>query len=303
MYPTTPLGSIWHPFAVAYTVPMIERISDINDPRLRIYSGLTDGQLARGEYLGPDLACGVMVAESQRVALRALDAGAVPVSLFVEQRWLEHDRAVIERIEQVAPDAPIFVATHEQFAELTGYQVTRGSLAAFARPPLASVEEVVADARRVAVIEDVTNYANMGSLFRSAAALGIDAVLVTPSCHDPFYRRCARVSMGAVFQVPWTRIGTHQEWAPTGVPLLKKLGFTCAAMALVDGAHGLDCPELTSAERVALVLGTEGEGLQQATIDACDLAVRIPMEHEVDSLNVAVAAAIAFWELRRTRGC
>lgn len=277
----------------------VVRMKDLSDGGLRLYSGMTDGQLKRGEGLGPGLGNGAFIAESLRVIERALDAGVRPISLFVEEHWFEHERPVIERVEADYPETTVYVASNGQFRELTGYEVTRGALAAFERPPLPSMDEVLEGARRVAILEDVANYANMGSLFRSAAALGIDAVLVSPSCHDPFYRRCARVSMGAVFQVPWTRIDAPREWAPSTVPILRDRGFTVMAMALRDGAVPLDACVGQTGGRVALVLGTEGDGLFESTIEACDRTVIIPMAHEVDSLNVAVAGAIAFWELRR----
>lgn len=184
--------------------------------------------------------------------------------------------------------------------------MTRGALAAFERQPLPSVAEVLAGAQCVAVLEDIRNYTNIGAIFRSAAALGIDAVLITPNCHDPLYRRASRVSMGTVFQVPWTRIaadgGSEDScWAQEGVPLLHSLGFKTAALALSDDALALDDPRLAACERLAMVLGTEGDGLSRATVAACDYVVRIPMDHEVDSLNVAAASAVAFWELRKSK--
>ncbi len=269
---------------------------------LRLYSGMTDGQLRRGERLGPDLHDGVFIGESRRVIERAMDAGIQPISIFVEEHWLEHELPVIERMESIDPGIPVYIADNGQFHELTGYEVTRGALAAFKRPPLPSVESIVAKARTVAVLEDVGNYANIGAIFRSAAALGVDAVLVTPSCHDPLYRRAARVSMGAVFQVPWTRIGAQREWVADGVPLLRELGFTTVAMALHDKSQDLDSPVLAACPKLAVVVGTEGDGLFQSTIDACDHCVTIPMAHDVDSLNVAAASAVAFWELCRRSG-
>ena len=271
---------------------------DVADKRLAPYSGMTDGQLKRGEGFRRDNPNGMFIGESQRVIERALDAGVRPLSLFVEETWRNHDAGIIDRISHEWPDAMVFIATTQQFREITGYQVTRGSLACFERPALLSFDQVLEGATRIAVLEDVTNYANVGAIFRSAAALGIDAVLVSPSCHDPFYRRAARVSMGAVFQVPWTRIGTEREWAAEGVAELRRRGFTTVAMALRDDSVSLDGPEIARAEKLALVLGTEGDGLFQSTIDACDLTVMIPMAHNVDSLNVAAASAIAFWEIR-----
>lgn len=178
--------------------------------------------------------------------------------------------------------------------EITGYQVTRGPLAVFMRPELPGLDELVRDAHRVAVLEDITNFTNIGAIFRSAAALGMDAVLITPGCHDPLYKRASRVSMGTVFQVPWGRVGSVEE--------LRARGFTAAALALEPNAITLDDPVLKRIDKLALVLGSEGYGLDRATIDACDMSVIIPMEHEVDSLNVAAASAVAFWELRYGKG-
>ena len=287
----------------------IIQLEDLSDRLLRPYSGMTDGQLRRGEGFRRDNPQGLFIGESGRVIERALDAGVRPVSILVEERWLEHDRAIIERIEHEWPDCWIFLASVSQFRELTGYEVVRGALACFERPAPLAVDDVIAGARRIAILEDVTNYANMGAIFRSAAALGMDGVLVTPACHDPYYRRCARVSMGAVFQVPWARIetadaaaesgrpsGSH-DWAPSLVPHLREAGFVTVAMALREDSIGLRDPRLAAAEKLAIVLGTEGDGLLDSTIEACDHTVLVPMAHQVDSLNVAAAAAIAFWEL------
>ena len=287
----------------------IIQLEDLSDRLLRPYSGMTDGQLRRGEGFRRDNPQGLFIGESGRVIERALDAGVRPVSVLVEERWLEHDRAIIERIEHEWPDCWVFLASVSQFRELTGYEVVRGALACFERPAPLAVDDVIAGARRIAILEDVTNYANMGAIFRSAAALGMDGVLVTPACHDPYYRRCARVSMGAVFQVPWARIetadaaaesgrpsGSH-DWAPSLVPHLREAGFVTVAMALREDSIGLRDPRLAAAEKLAIVLGTEGDGLLDSTIEACDHTVLVPMAHQVDSLNVAAAAAIAFWEL------
>lgn len=270
------------------------RLHSIDDERLRVYSSCTDAQLR--DF--PDVEHGLFIGESRKVIDRALDAGLVPYSLFVEERWLDQSEGLLQRMESINPDAPLFIVTHQQMQDVTGYEITRGPLAAFERPALASVEDLVRDARRVAVLEDITNYTNIGAAFRSAAALGIDAVLISPSCHDPFYRRAARVSMGTVFQVPWTRIGSVRDWAHEGVPLLKRLGFTTAALALSDDSIPLHDARLKACEKLALVLGTEGDGLSQNTIAQCDYTVKIPMDHGVDSLNVAAASAVAFWELR-----
>lgn len=287
----------------------IIQLEDLSDRLLRPYSGMTDGQLRRGEGFRRDNPQGLFIGESGRVIERALDAGVRPVSVLVEERWLEHDRAIIERIECEWPDCRIFLASVSQFRELTGYEIVRGALACFERPLPLAVDDVIADARRIAILEDVTNYANMGAIFRSAAALGMDGVLVTPACHDPYYRRCARVSMGAVFQVPWARIETadaiaesgrpsgSRDWAPALLPRLREAGFITVAMALRDDSIGLRDPRLAAADKLAIVLGTEGDGLLDSTIEACDHTVLVPMAHKVDSLNVSVAAGIAFWEL------
>lgn len=258
---------------------------------------MTDGQLKRGEGFRRDNPQGLFIGESARVIDRALDAGVRPVSMLVDDRWLSHDRDIIDRVAQAAPDAPIFHVTPDQFRSITGYEVVRGALACFERPQPRTVADVIAGARRVVVLEDITNYANMGAIFRSAAALGWDAVLVTPSCHDPYYRRCARVSMGAVFQVPWARVQGEGDWAPQLVPFLREGGFLTVALALRDNSLDLRDERLAGVPRLAIVLGTEGDGLRDSTISACDCTVRIPMRHNVDSLNVAACAAITLWEL------
>lgn len=274
-------------------MPII-RLDDVHDARLAPYSGMTDTQLRTH----PDAAHGLFIAESRKVTERALAAGVRMTSLFLEECWLDQTMPLINRVLADNPELPVLVATREQFHTVTGYEVTRGALAAMERPALPSVPELLASARRVAVLEDITNYTNIGAIFRSAATLGIDAILVTPSCHDPLYRRAARVSMGTVFQVPWTRLGEVRDWATEGVPLLHELGFKTAALALSDKALPLHDARLRACERLALVLGTEGDGLAPSTIAACDWTVKIPMDHEVDSLNVAAASAVAFWELR-----
>lgn len=273
---------------------MIERIQDIRDTRLDYYSKLTDAQLM--SY--PQGSFGSFIAESRLVIERALKAGVKPISLFVEDRWYEQSLDLIERFEAIDAEIPVFRATHEQMQQLTGYQITRGALAAFYRPKPPGLDELLRDARRIAVLEDITNFTNIGAIFRSAAALGIDAVLVTPGCHDPLYKRAARVSMGTVFQVPWGRIGDVRDWADEGVRVLHEYGFELAAFALADDAVSIDDPHLRRIDKLAIVLGTEGDGLAASTIAACDYVVKIPMAHEVDSLNVAAASAVAFWELR-----
>ena len=272
----------------------IVRLSDAGDARLAVYAGATDAQLRDD----PEYANGLFIGESRKVIERALAAGVRPVSLFLEERWLDQTMPLIERLLASDPAFPVLLATRDLFRAVTGYEVTRGALAAFQRPALPGVPDLLEGARRVAVLEDVANYTNIGAAFRSAAALGIDAVLVTPSCHDPLYRRAARVSMGTVFQVPWTRIGSERAWAAEGVPLLRSLGFSTAALALSDEAIFLHDERLRGCDKLALVLGTEGDGLAPSTIASCDYTVKIPMDHEVDSLNVAAASAVAFWELR-----
>ena len=281
---------------------MIIRVQSFDDPRLDAYTKLTDVQLRN--KLEPEK--GLFIGESRKVIERAMGAGVRPHSLLLEEKWLPSTQELIDRLLEEDPDFPVFLGTHEQLQELTGYEVTRGALGAFYRPPLPTVEELCAQSRRIAVLEDITNYTNVGAIFRSAAALGVDAVLVTPSCYDPLYRRAARVSMGTVLQVPWTRIGAETltgdgkglgEWAEEGVPLLHSLGFTTVAMALREDSISLRDPRLKACDKLAIVLGTEGDGLSETTLAHCDYTVTIPMAHGVDSLNVAAASAVAFWEL------
>ena len=248
---------------------------------------------------------GIFIAESDKVIDRALDAGYEPLSLLIPDHKLESMSKLLERAQEASKksrDLPVFVAPAKEIEKLAGYELTRGVLCAMRRKPLLSVRELLekTNARRVAILEDITNHTNVGAAFRSAAALGVDAVLVTPACCDPLYRRAVRVSMGTVFQVPWTRIGTTEidAWPKAGLDLLRSEGFVSAALALNDDSIALDDPILKHCEKLALVLGTEGDGLSQHTIAACDYTVRIPMAHGVDSLNVAAASAVAFWELR-----
>ena len=243
---------------------------------------------------------GLFIAESLKVIERAQATGARVHSMLLPEKLLDATAPAIERALAADESASVYVASKALFKKVTGYEVVRSALAVFERRALPSVPELVAatGARRIAVLEDIGNSTNVGAIFRSAAALGIDAVLVTPSCHDPLFRRAARVSMGTVFQVPWTRIGLVQAWAQEGVPLLHDLGFKVAAMALSDNSVSLDDASLRACGKLAIVLGTEGEGLADATIEAADYTVKIPMAHDVDSLNVAAASAVAFWELR-----
>lgn len=291
-------------------MPLIE-ISHLDDPRLLAFSRMTDAELrdpkqmvGLARALGDDpesLSEGLLIGESRNVIERALGAGIEPFAVLVEQRWLTQTEPLIERLLEADATLPVFVATREQMRALTGFERTRGALAAFRRPALPPPGSLLESATRVAVLENVTNHTNIGAIFRSAAALGIDAVLVTPSCHDPYYRRAARVSMGTVFQVPWTRIGSGADWACDGMPLLHEHGFTTCALALSDDSIRLQDDRLKKCDKLALVLGTEGDGLAARTIAACDYTVRIPMSHDVDSLNVAAASAVAFWELRAER--
>lgn len=262
----------------------IVHISDLNHPDLAPYTALTEAQLRN--RLNPDQA--LFIAESPKVINVALNQGYTPLSLLCEERHIEGDAAaIIER----CPDLTVYTGSREMLATLTGYTLTRGVLCAMRRPAPLSLEEVTREARRIVVIDGVVDATNIGAIFRSAAAIGIDAVLLTPTSCDPFNRRSIRVSMGTVFQVPWT-------WIPEGAQALKPLGIKTAAMALSDNSLPLDAPELKQIPRLALIMGTEGEGLPQATIDNSDYVVRIPMKHGVDSLNVAAAAAVACWELR-----
>lgn len=291
-------------------MPLIE-ISHLDDPRLLAFSRMTDAELrdpkqmvGLARALGDDpesLSEGLLIGESRNVIERALGAGIEPFAVLVEQRWLTQTEPLIERLLEADATLPVFVATRDQMRALTGFERTRGALAAFRRPALPPPGSLLESATRVAVLENVTNHTNIGAIFRSAAALGIDAVLVTPSCHDPYYRRAARVSMGTVFQVPWTRIGSGADWACDGMPLLHEHGFTTCALALSDDSIRLQDDRLKKCDKLALVLGTEGDGLAARTIAACDYTVRIPMSHDVDSLNVAAASAVAFWELRAER--
>ena len=270
-------------------MPHIIEVTDLAAPELDAYARLTEAQLRN--RLEPDK--GVFIAESPKVIATALDAGYEPLSLLMERRHIEGDaQPILARCGGI----PVYTAERETLARLTGFELTRGVLCAMRRPRLPSVEEVCARARRVAVLEGIVDHTNVGAIFRSAAALGIDAVLVTPTCCDPFYRRAVRVSMGTVFQVPWTYL--PEGWPQT----LRALGFTTAAMALCDASLPIYAPQLKRADRLAVVLGTEGDGLAESTIAACDCTVRIPMTHGVDSLNVAAASAVAFYQLALLAG-
>ena len=282
-------------------------IDSIDDERVAAYTNLTEIQLRN--RLEPER--GLFIAESPKVIDRALAAGREPISLLVEESWIDGMSGMFDVIEKRWGDGiPVYVASPEQLKRLTGYRLHRGALAAMKRWSLPSVEEVCRGARRVAVMENIVDHTNVGALMRSAAALDVDAVLVTPSCGDPLYRRAARVSMGTVFQVPWTRIGGDDKhyWPFTGMRELHDLGFTTVAMALEDDSISLAelVRRLNNAEtesdhidKLTLIFGTEGDGLSHHTISRADLTVKIPMSHGVDSLNVAASSAVAFYATRR----
>ena len=275
-------------------MPNIVEITDLSAPELAVYARLTQAQLRN--RLEPEK--GIFIAESPKVIARALDAGYTPLSLLMERKQITGPAAdILTR----CGDAPVYTADRETLASLTGFELTRGVLCAMHRPLLPTVEEVCRNARRVAVLEGIVDSTNIGAIFRSAAALNMDAVLVTPSCCDPLCRRAVRVSMGTVFQVPWTQIGsTAADWPEQGMQQLHALGFKTAAMALSADSVSLRDAALNSEEKLAVVLGTEGDGLAASTIAHCDYTVRIPMSHGVDSLNVAAASAVAFYQLGKT---
>jgi tRNA G18 (ribose-2'-O)-methylase SpoU len=264
----------------------IIRLHSLDDPALDVYARLTEAQIRN--RLEPEK--GVFIAESPKVIRLALDAGFEPVSFLMEEKHVEGDaKDLLLR----CPETPVYTGSRELLQSLTGYALTRGVLSAMKRPPLPALDTVLDHAKRVAVLDGIVDASNLGAIVRSAAALDLDAVLFSPTCCDPLNRRAVRVSMGTVFQVPWTVLPEN------GLQLLRERGFITAAMALVDDSLSMDDPKLKACERLAIVLGTEGDGLPKETIAACDYAVKIPMAHGVDSLNVGAAAAVAFWELRR----
>lgn len=273
-------------------MPNIIEITSFDDTRLDVYARLTENQLRCREH--PENA--QFIAESPKVIERALDAGFEPVSLLMERKHVEGQaREVIAR----CGDIPVFTSDLEVLTKLTGFQLTRGVLCAMRRRPLPTVEEVCKGAKRIAVLENIMNPTNVGATFRSAAALGMDAVLLTPACSDPLYRRSVRVSMGTVFQIPWTYIGESvSDWPEAGIKKLGEMEFKTAAMALSDDSVSIDDEKLMATEKLAVILGTEGDGLAEETIADCDFTVKIPMYHDVDSLNVAAASAVAFWQLK-----
>lgn len=272
----------------------IIEITDFQAPELDVYARLSENQLLN--RCEPEK--GMFIAESPRVIERALDAGYRPVSCLVEKRHIEGEaKEIIRRCGEIG-NVPVYTAEFDVLTQLTGFKLTRGMLCAMYRTPLPKVQAVCSGASRIAILENVVNPTNVGAIFRSAAALGIDAVLLTYDSSDPLYRRAVRVSMGTVFQIPWTFF-EKDAWPEKGIRLLRELGFRTAAMALRDDSVSIDNPQLLAEEKLAVILGTEGDGLASSTIADCDYTVRIPMSHGVDSLNVAAASAVAFWELGR----
>ncbi len=270
-------------------MPNIIPIQDLGIPELDIYIRLTGAQLRN--KLEPEK--GIFIAESPTVISVALKAGYEPISMLTDERLLHG--AVTDILEALG-DIPVYTASRDLLRELTGFELTRGALCAMRRKSLPPLEEILTDTHRIAVLEEVTDSTNIGAIFRSAAAIGVDAVLLTPTCCDPLCRRALRVSMGTVLQVPFTRI---ENWPLGGIETLRKLGFKTASMALSDNSVSIDDPILKTEEKLAVILGTEGDGLSKTTIAASDYTVKIPMKHGVDSLNVAAAGAVAFWELRK----
>ena len=279
--------------------PIIE-ITNFEFPELDVYARLNESQLLHFNEPNP----GIFIAESPKVVERALDAGYEPISILVEKKHVEGEaKQIIKRCGQI----PVYTAEFDVLTKITGFKLTRGMLCAMHRRKLPSMREICENAKRIAVLEEVVNPTNIGAIFRSAAAMHMDAVLLTGGCADPFYRRAIRVSMGTVFQIPWTFIQDDKErrcdrkeiWPVQAIESLKALGYKTAALALTDDSLSIDDPQLMSEEKLAVILGTEGDGLMQETIKACDYTVKIPMSHGVDSLNVAAASAVAFWQLRK----
>lgn len=272
----------------------IIEITDFEAPELDVFTRLTENQLLNRHE--PEK--GIFIAESPKVIERALAAGCRPAAFLAEKGRVRGETwEIVERL----PELPVFTAEFEVLSKMTGYNLTRGMLCAMYRPAPKTIEEVAQEARRLAILENVVNPTNVGAIFRSAAALNIDAVILTPDCSNPLYRRAIRVSMGTVFQIPWAFVDKELSWPEEGVKKLKSLGFRTAALALSDDSVSIDDPKLMSEEKLALILGTEGDGLAKATIADCDYTVRIPMSHGVDSLNVAAASAVAFWQLGRKK--
>ncbi len=271
----------------------IIRINDFNTSGLDIYSQLSEVQLLR--YYEPKP--GIFICESPKVIERALNAGYEPLSFLMEEKHVDTEgKDILARCENV----PVYTSSFDILTQLTGFGLTRGMLSAMRRNPLPSIEKVCENAHRIAILDNINNPTNIGAIFRSAAAMDIDAVLLTPNCSDPLYRRSTRVSMGCVFQIPWTYLNTDVSNC-NYVNLLQKLGFKTAALALTDNSVSIDNPSLMKEEKLAIILGNEGNGLPSDTIDQCDYTVKIPMKNGVDSLNVAAASAVAFWQLKYTK--
>lgn len=272
----------------------IIEINDIAAPELDVYARTSEVQLFR--YYEPDP--GIFIAESPKVIERALNAGYEPISFLVEHKDLEGEaKYILDKY----PEIPVYTAEYDVLVKMTGYALARGLLCAMRRRQMPTIEEICRNTNRIAILENVVNPTNIGAIFRSAAALHMDAVLLTNGCSDPLYRRAARVSMGTVFQIPWTYFDKKASWPEDGMRTVKDLGFKTVAMALREDSYSIDDPELLEEEKLAVILGTEGDGLASQTIADCDYTVMIPMSHGVDSLNVAAASAVAFWELGRKR--
>ena len=273
----------------------VVKITDYHAAEFDIYARKKESQLLH--YYEPEQ--GIFIAESPIVITRALDAGYEPLSFLVDEAELKTE--MVAALLSRCPDTLVYTAEASILKQITGFELTRGMLCAMRRRELPSVEEVCANAKRIAVLEDVVNPTNIGAIFRSAAALNMDAVLLTPACSDPLYRRAIRVSMGTIFQVPWTYFSRKETvWPADGMDELHRLGFKTVAMALRDDSYSIDDPRLHAEDKLAVILGTEGDGLSNDTIADCDYTVKIPMAHGVDSLNVAAASAVAFWELGRS---
>ena len=268
------------------------QITDLNDPQLDIYARLSEGQLLH--YYEPDL--GIFIAESPKVIQTAFEQGYEPISFLVEDR---HIKTQAKDIILQYQDIPVYTASFDVLKQLTGFGLTRGMLCAMRRKPLPALETICDHAKRIVILENVMNPTNVGAIFRSAAALNMDAILLTKGCSDPLYRRSVRVSMGTVFQIPWTFVDHTVSWPENGIRQLKELGYKTVAMALTDRSVSIDNQKLISEDKLAVVLGTEGDGLNDATISLCDYTAKIPMAHGVDSLNVAAASAVAFWQLSK----
>lgn len=270
----------------------IIEITDFNAPELDVYARLTEAQLLNKDHLEE----GLFIAESPKVIGRALDGGYQPVSVLVEKKQAQEDEETMEILKRCG-EVPVYTAEFEVLTQLTGFKLTRGMLCAMRRKELPGIEDICAGCSRIAILKNVMNPTNVGAIFRSAAALHMDAVILTQGCSNPLYRRASRVSMGTVFQIPWTFVDNSVKWPGDGTKILKNMGFRTAAMALKEDSVSIDDPDLMKEEKLAVILGTEGDGLAEETIADCDYTVLIPMSHGVDSLNVAAASAVAFWQL------